>query len=79
MIISALLLTDSAVAKIGDFGLATVRSETRPVKTLGKHEDLEDQSLETLTSEIGTPIYSAPEITSRKYNHKVDIYSLGIW
>jgi serine/threonine protein kinase len=31
-----------------------------------------------LTSNVGTGIYSAPETKTNKYNHLIDIYSLGI-
>ncbi len=32
----------------------------------------------SLSSEIGTGIYRAPEIDSGKYNYKIDIYALGV-
>lgn len=80
------LLTFSGTAKIGDFGLATIRSES---KFQIKSAILEEVD-ETMTTSVGTPIYSAPEIryemrqfsimfsSGRKYNEKVDIFSLGI-
>ncbi|XP_060680032.1 interferon-induced, double-stranded RNA-activated protein kinase-like, partial [Hemiscyllium ocellatum] len=51
--------------KIGDFGLVTS----------WKREGLEQFSR---SPEVGTRLYMAPEQVSEVYNHKVDIYSLGL-
>ncbi|XP_048448953.1 eukaryotic translation initiation factor 2-alpha kinase 3-like [Rhincodon typus] len=51
--------------KIGDFGLVTS----------WKREGLEQFSR---FPEVGTRLYMAPEQMSEVYNHKVDIYSLGL-
>ncbi|CAL7948676.1 unnamed protein product [Xylocopa violacea] len=76
--------------KIGDFGLATniFSSFVYTMET-----DRESQGLEkgtsfgvedegSLTGQIGTALYAAPELTTKAakaiYNQKVDIYSLGI-
>ncbi|KAJ3319109.1 hypothetical protein HDV06_006668 [Boothiomyces sp. JEL0866] len=66
--------------KIGDFGLATAKREfsiAQSKQSLASSEMIDDLSL---TSDIGTPVYIAPEILARtgKYNSKVDMYSLGI-
>ena len=76
--IVVLICVYRGTAKIGDFGLATIRDGTyHRTDILSQQEEL---SQTTLTSEIGTPIYSAPEILKkRKYSYKVDIFSLGIW
>lgn len=80
--------------KIGDFGLA--RSMVQPLQS--RQQSLEPNSLpnslvnsadastvddEDLTTDIGTSLYSAVEITAanypkRGYNEKVDMFSLGI-
>lgn len=80
--------------KIGDFGLA--RSMVQPLQS--RQQSLEPDSLpsnlassvntstvddEDLTTDIGTSLYSAVEITAanypkKGYNEKVDIFSLGI-
>ncbi|ODV89249.1 hypothetical protein CANCADRAFT_16753, partial [Tortispora caseinolytica NRRL Y-17796] len=62
--------------KIGDFGLAkNVHSEQPTMGSAGG--DVED-----ITTEIGTALYAAPEMSSSKVNakvsDKVDMYSLGI-
>ena len=59
---SNIYLSHSGIIKIADFGLTT----------------LEDPTV-LLTDEVGTPGYIAPEMKARQpYNHKVDIYSLGV-
>ncbi|KAJ3276953.1 hypothetical protein HDV01_000005 [Terramyces sp. JEL0728] len=77
---SNIFLDLSGRVKIGDFGLATAKREfnlAQSKMSLASSEMLEDLSL---TSDIGTPVYIAPEILARtgKYNSKVDMYSLGI-
>jgi translation initiation factor 2-alpha kinase 4 len=64
-------------AKIGDFGLATIRIDS---KALNRNKLLSDIEEHSLTSDIGTPIYIAPEILGKnvKYSYKVDMFSLGI-
>ncbi|XP_017776444.1 PREDICTED: eIF-2-alpha kinase GCN2-like isoform X2 [Nicrophorus vespilloides] len=60
--------------KIGDFGLAKslYMNKSRPGNT-GKTLDINKFS-----SCVGTPPYSAPEMSSGIYDFKVDIYSLGV-
>lgn len=65
------ILLQNDVAKIGDFGLAT--TTVCPCKE-GADQQLTERSY---THDIGSPLYSAPEIHS-KYDEKIDIYSLGI-
>ncbi|CAK9814660.1 eIF-2-alpha kinase GCN2 [Anthophora quadrimaculata] len=77
--------------KIGDFGLATTNVLSSFVQTI--ENDKEFQGLEkgisfgtedvgSLTGQVGTALYVAPELTTKAakaiYNQKVDIYSLGI-
>ncbi|KAJ8322743.1 eukaryotic translation initiation factor 2-alpha kinase [Batrachochytrium dendrobatidis] len=65
--------------KIGDFGLATARRDASisAKNILEQFNSVDDISL---TNEIGTPVYVAPEILGEtgRYNSKVDMYSLGI-
>eukprot|EP00727_Mastigamoeba_balamuthi_P004332 m51a1_g13898 hypothetical protein (1861) ;mRNA; r:731884-740836 len=70
-------------AKIGDFGLSTessaVHKAMTPASTKAVLQGLDRDS--THTSHVGTPTYTSPEVLdgrTRSYDHKVDIYSLGI-
>ena len=57
------ILIQKDVIKLGDFGFAKKMSATSNF----------------LNSIKGTPLYIAPEILlARPYNHKVDVWSLGI-
>ena len=74
-----ILLTNSKVAKISDFGL----SKFYTMKMVPSNDDLvimsnRDNYIE-LTKNVGTERYMSPEILSFiEYNNKVDIYSSGI-
>ncbi|KAJ1517197.1 hypothetical protein HMI55_000409 [Coelomomyces lativittatus] len=63
--------------KIGDFGLATTFFYDPEVNEVVQPSS---DSHRSLTSDIGTSTYIAPEVTTSqtKYNQKVDMYSLGI-
>ena len=68
-------MNDKNVLKIGDFGLATVhKARQQTIATRLKSPEI----LQSHTMEIGTSCYMAPELEdTRKYTHKVDIFSLG--
>ena len=66
--------------KVGDFGLVTssaydgLQSSYLALKALG-----EDQQHRQHTGNLGSHLYMSPELMSgRKYDHKVDIFSLGV-
>ncbi|XP_065071715.1 eukaryotic translation initiation factor 2-alpha kinase 3-like [Rhopilema esculentum] len=60
--------------KIGDFGLVT--AITRPSEGKGVGQPAID---ENHTGNVGTQLYMSPEqIKGDSYNHKVDIYALGL-
>jgi serine/threonine protein kinase len=66
-----IFLLENGSVKIGDFGLAKTHEVGTAIK--GKATNEVRQS-----ANIGTPFYIAPEQTSYCYDHKVDMYSLGI-
>ncbi|KAJ3108882.1 hypothetical protein HDU97_010154 [Phlyctochytrium planicorne] len=82
---SNLFIDSLGNVKIGDFGLA--RRGANLLETL-THSALQDKDKDerlddlSMTKDIGTPVYVAPELlikgTSVKYSSKVDMYSLGI-
>lgn len=79
------IFVHKGVVKIGDLGLATLvnsaRSDDNPSLTPPPPPQ-GDQDLSTSSvcksSQIGTFIYTAPEVATGRYDEKCDIYSLGI-
>lgn len=67
--------------KIGDFGLATTNIQTVD-SGLRESATSEHGDQSELTGGLGTFFYIAPEVLEKgrvtKYNHKVDMFSLGI-
>jgi translation initiation factor 2-alpha kinase 4 len=67
---SNIFVHHSAV-KIGDLGLAT-----HAILSAVRSEDTEESI--SKSSEVGTFLYTAPEVATGQYNEKCDIYSLGV-
>ena len=60
--------------KIGDFNLATfLQLSASTTNSSSRHLSLQRRSMN-----IGTPLYLAPEQETSDYNHKVDIFPLGL-
>jgi serine/threonine protein kinase len=72
-----ILLTNSKVAKITDFGLSKFYSIEKNYSYENLSE-LDNEANSELTTPIGTERYMAPETKSNNYNNKIDIYSCGI-
>ena len=76
------------IVKIGDLGLATIdattatthHGNTNTSSTKTKEGDDVNRSSASVkqSSNVGTYLYRAPEVTTGKYNEKCDVYSLGI-
>ena len=63
------IFVHGGVVKIGDLGLATRRAPDGP------NDDLEAPSGST---DVGTFLYSSPEVATGRYSEKCDVYSLGV-
>jgi len=67
--------------KIGDFGLVTAMKEDTGHESDPSGATNGNVLLHTRkhTDQVGTQLYMSPEqIEGKRYNHKVDIYSLGL-
>ena len=64
------IFVHGGVVKIGDLGLATRRAPDGP----------NDVALEAPSgsTDVGTFLYSSPEVATGRYSEKCDVYSLGI-
>lgn len=77
---SNVLMDTHGDIKIGDFGLATTNLHAMEP---GQRDSMAQGESKELTSGLGTFLYIAPEVLSKKgisarYNQKVDMFSLGI-
>jgi serine/threonine protein kinase len=68
--------------KIGDFGFAAVKKdetdENKKYTNVGYGEGLNQLDLKYGGTKVGTKGYMADEIQNRKYDQKVDVYSMGV-
>ena len=77
------IFVHKGVVKIGDLGLATIvsggGSDSNPSlltpPLLGSESELDTDNKST---QVGTFLYTAPEVATGRYNEKCDAYSLGI-
>jgi translation initiation factor 2-alpha kinase 4 len=70
------IFTIGGVVKIGDLGLAK-RGRAAVVEGESAEQTVKSND-ETASTEVGTYLYTAPEVASGKYSEKADVYSLGV-
>lgn len=70
------------IATIGDLGLASYRSMSLDAKVTGETDTSSALSgsspRNAVSADVGTYLYTAPEVQAGQYDEKADIYSLGI-
>lgn len=76
--LSNILLTNSKVAKLADFGLSRLTQSMSCPNSSNNLQQLEGACPPGFTSHIGTERYKAPEMPSDQYTNKIDVYALGI-
>lgn len=67
--------------KIGDFGLCTntgSHSKLTDLPELTELTELNELTLYSMSDNVASGMYMAPEIPTRHYNNSIDIYALGI-
>jgi len=73
------IFVDDDLATIGDLGLASVGSAGSVAYCNSEAGDITaSHNALSASSDVGTLLYSAPEVATGRYNEKCDIYSLGI-
>ncbi|XP_071792922.1 eukaryotic translation initiation factor 2-alpha kinase 3-like [Asterias amurensis] len=76
---SNIFFSAEGTVKVGDFGLVTaVDTQIETLDTLDDDQTSVDSNKKH-TSQVGTQLYMSPEqLSGKSYDHKVDIYSLGL-
>ena len=73
------IFVDDDLATIGDLGLASVASAGSVAYCNSEAGDITaSHDAMSASSDVGTLLYSAPEVATGRYDKKCDIYSLGI-
>ena len=73
-----LFLNDDLDIKIGDFNISCATDLETAKKFLGEKEQEKAQNLINDNICAGSGYYQAPELTSGKYDQKIDVFSMGV-
>jgi len=66
--------TTSCSVKVADFGMGRLMEP----KKSSTHLEVAQNQNPMMTPNTGTPVYAAPEISTRNYTTKADVYSFGV-
>lgn len=76
---SNIFLSFDKKVKIGDFGLVAMTESYDEIHTPSDSLEINYKEGVQHTARVGTRLYMSPEqMNGKRYNYKVDIYSLGI-
>ena len=71
-----IFIDNNMVIKIGDFGTSAIKRESIQGIFLFKNKD--EEKMIYGGTEINSPGYTAKEVTTHNYGHKIDVYSMGV-
>ena len=73
-----ILIDNNMVIKIGDFGTSAIKRENKHFKGTYLFLNKDEETMQFGGTQINSGKYTAREVFSGDYGHKIDVYSMGV-